>query len=52
MAEKTQEEKERDDVFTRNQKFGGVGEDIQPVEKPEKADETQFEGFEPDEEVK
>src|SRR5699024_3188952 len=52
MVEKTQAEKERDDVFTRNQKFGGVGEDIKPVEKPEEADETQFEGFKPDEEVK
>ena len=52
MAEKTQAEKERDDVFTRNQEFGGVGEDIKPVEEPEKADETQFEGFKPDEEVK
>ena len=52
MTEKTQEEKERDDVFTRNQKSGGVGEDIKPVGKPEKADETQFKGFKPDEEVK
>lgn len=52
MTEKTQAEKERDDVFTRNQKFGGVGEDINPVENPEKADETQFKGFKADEEVK
>lgn len=52
MTEKTQAEKEREDVFTRNQKFGGVGEDIKPVEKPEEADETQFEGFKPDEEAK
>ena len=49
---KTQAEKERDDVFTRNQKFGGVGEDIKTIDNPEKADETQFEGFKPHEEVK
>ena len=52
MAGKTQAEKERDDVFTRNQKFGGVGEDVKPVGNPEEADETQFKGFKPDEEVK
>ena len=52
MAEKIQAEKERDDVFTRNQKFGGVGEDIKPLEKHEEANEVQFKGFKPDEEVK
>lgn len=40
------------DVFTRDQKYGGVGEDIAPLEKPEEADDKQFKGFEAEEEVK
>ena len=52
MTEKTQKEKERDDVFTRNQEFGGVGEDIKPVENPEDTVKGQFTGFEEGEEVK
>lgn len=40
------------ELFTRDQKFGGVGEDIKPVDNPEKADEKEFEGFKPDEVVK
>ena len=43
---------EKKDVWTRNQEFGGVGEDISPLEKPEEADDKKFKGFEAEEEVK
>lgn len=52
MSEKqTQADRERKDVWTRNQKYGGVGEDVEPLEEPEKADETQFRGFKSEEDI-
>ena len=51
MSEKkTQAEREKKDVWTRNQKYGGVGEDIKPLEEPEESDKSEFIGFEADEE--
>lgn len=51
MSEKkTQAEREEKDVWTRNQKYGGVGEDIKPLEEPEESDKREFIGFEADEE--
>ena len=51
MSEKkTQAEREKKDVLTRNQKYGGVGEDIKPLEEPEESDKSEFIGFEADEE--
>ena len=50
MSEKkSQEEREREDVWTRNQKYGGVGEEVEPLEEPEKSDKSVFIGFEADE---
>lgn len=48
----TQKEKEKNDVFTRNQEFGGVGENIAPIDEPEKADDSLFKGFKSEEDVK
>ena len=51
MSEKkAQAEREKKDVWTRNQKYGGVGEDIKPLEEPEESDKSEFIGFEADEE--
>lgn len=48
--EKKQEEREKEDVWTRDQKYGGVGEEITPLEEPEEPDKSEFIGFEADEE--
>lgn len=45
---KTQAEREAEDVWTRNQENGGVGEDVKPLEEPEESDESAFIGFEAD----
>lgn len=51
MSEKqTQAEREKEDVWTRDQKYGGVGEEIKPLEEPEESDKSDFIGFEADEE--
>ena len=39
------------DVWTRDQEYGGVGEDIKPLEEPEESGKSKFIGFEADEEV-
>lgn len=51
MSEKkSQAEREREDVWTRDQKYGGVGEKVEPLEEPEESDKSEFIGFEADEE--
>lgn len=53
MSEKkTQAEREREDVWTRDQKYGGVGEKVEPLDSPEEADDSKFIGFKADEEDK
>lgn len=50
MSEKkSQLEREKEDVWTRDQKYGGVGEEVDPLEEPEESDKSVFIGFEADE---
>lgn len=52
MSEKkAKEDREREGVWTRDQKYGGVGEEVEPLDSPEKADETQFIGFKAEEDI-
>lgn len=52
MSEKEYEIKEFNDVWTRNQKYGGVGEEHDPdTVEVEDSPVGQFKGFEADEEI-
>lgn len=51
MSEKqTQVGREKKDVWTRDQKYGGVGEEVEPLEEPKESEKSEFIGFEADEE--